>query len=55
MAVEACCQDESNLGAIEVHPDAGEGEVFRRCQVCGRRHFTVYLEPMIIGIREGQQ
>ena len=51
MPLELCCQDMDNRGPVERLPDAGDGEVFRRCQVCGRRHFTVTLDPLTIGIQ----
>lgn len=49
--MKECCQDENNLGPYERMPEAVDGEVFRRCKVCGCRHFTFYAEPGIIGIK----
>jgi hypothetical protein len=55
MTISECCQDEKNLGDVESLPDAGDGEVFRRCRVCSRRHFTVTIDPLVIGIRAGDK
>lgn len=48
--MEDCCADETNMGQWDRLPDAGDGEYFRRCKGCGRRHFTVFLDPMVIGV-----
>jgi hypothetical protein len=46
-----CCQDARNLGPVQRDPQAGPGETYRRCQVCGCRQFTVTLVPLVYGIR----
>lgn len=46
-----CCSNEENLGPEERLPDAGPDEVYRRCKVCKCRHFTVSIDPMVIGIK----
>lgn len=46
-----CCKIDENLGTVETLPDAKEGETFRRCQLCGCRHFTLMLDPTRIGLQ----
>lgn len=40
-----CCRFESNMGPEERLEDSPPGEIFRRCRICGRRHFEVTLDP----------
>lgn len=54
-----CCVDplsneviDVNLGESEALPDAPEGETFRRCKVCGRRHFSLVTDPLVIKLRD---
>lgn len=46
-----CCKAESNLGPELRYEGASDSETYRVCQVCGCRHFSVVIEPMVIGIR----
>ena len=48
-----CCT-EANLGSVEVDPNAGDGETYRQCIVCGRRKFTLTLDPMDLRYEQPQ-
>lgn len=39
---KACCKDPQNLGTPV---QSGPTETFRRCMVCGCRHFRLIAEP----------
>lgn len=40
--LKPCCADESNLGKLQ---QLNEEVRFRRCKVCGCRHFEANAEP----------
>lgn len=44
-----CCRDPRNLG--RVHRTGMRGQTFRRCRVCGARHFELVAEPGHLGLR----
>lgn len=50
--MEACCQDEANLG--EPQATAREDLVVRICKVCGRRHFELNVDPLRLGVAGGK-
>jgi len=45
---KACCQVEANLGPEE---RLGARVTFRRCAVCGCRHFTATLPALRVQVR----
>lgn len=47
-APHACCRDPRNRGPDEV---GGRRLTFQRCQVCGRRHFTLSIPPARVGMQ----
>jgi hypothetical protein len=46
-----CCRKPSNLGELQQYGRPELGITFRRCQVCGSRHFEATAEPGQIGLR----
>lgn len=44
-----CCRNLANLGPPESHE--GRPLSFRRCQVCGCRHFEFAVDPGHLGLR----
>ena len=46
--IKECCQNEDNLS--EPEPTGVEGEVVRRCKVCGCRHFRAVVDTGHLGI-----
>jgi hypothetical protein len=47
--MESCCEDERNLGEPE-QVEEREDLVVRVCQVCGRRHFEMTVDPVKVGV-----
>lgn len=45
-----CCQDEQNLSA-PITDSARPGVEIRVCGVCACRHFTLFAEPGVFGLR----
>ena len=43
-----CCKDEKNLGPV-VHERSDL--TYRRCEVCGCRHFELMIEPGRFGLQ----
>lgn len=45
--VQACCKQDENR---KPHHEAGMGKDVscEKCQVCGRRHFTMTVDPLIL-------
>ena len=46
--LKPCCIDKANL--LPPEPTGVEGEVFRRCKVCGCRHFKMQVDTGELGI-----
>jgi hypothetical protein len=44
-----CCRDPRNLGSV--HRTSDKGTTFRRCRVCGARHFEAIMDPGRLGLR----
>jgi hypothetical protein len=43
-----CCRETANLGPVE---QDGPGLTYRRCQLCGCRHFELTADPGRFGLR----
>jgi hypothetical protein len=46
-----CCADAANLSEPVVE-EAREGLTVRTCAVCGRRHFELAVDPLVLSLRE---
>jgi hypothetical protein len=46
--LKACCRDDANLGPVEA---VSNDVTFRRCAVCGCRHFEALADPGHFGVR----
>lgn len=46
-----CCKVEANLQLREDLPIEGGRRQMRVCVVCGRRHFLLDADPIVLGIR----
>lgn len=44
--IRPCCDDEANRELVERLPDRR----VERCRVCGRRHFTLFVDPGQLGL-----
>lgn len=49
-----CCRLEENLGASEPTEPGRTDSSFRRCRVCGCRHFTFEIDAGKIGVVGGK-
>ena len=46
-----CCKVKANLELREDFPIEGGRRQMRVCKVCGRRHFLLDADPIVVGIR----
>lgn len=51
--MEPCCQDLENRSE-PAHPDPERTDLtVTVCKVCGRRHFELTVDPLVIGVKMG--
>lgn len=50
-SLAACCESQENRVEVErTELDGGNIRIIERCAVCNRRHYTLSVAPIVIGL-----